>query len=72
MKTEEKKERETKTECNEYGCCKPENFEKMFEMMNKCCPGKGDSTGFSTMMKSMMEMCSGSKTGDKKSDCANC
>ena len=61
MKTEEKKDSETKTEGNEFGCCKPENFEKMFEMMSKCCPGQSDSTDFSTMMKTMMEMCSRSK-----------
>ena len=72
MKTEEKKECETKTEDNEYGCCQPENFEKMFEMMGQCCSGKSKSNDFAAMMKNMMEMCSKSKTGNVRSDCTTC
>jgi len=72
MKTEEKKDTETKTRDNGSGCCKPENFEKMLEMMGECCQGKSDSIDFSALMKSMMGMCSGSTAGDTKSDCENC
>ena len=39
MTTEEKKATEAKTEGKGFGCCNPENFEKMFEMMGKYCQG---------------------------------
>jgi len=70
MKTEETKNNGTKGESADFGCCNPENFQKMFEKMSKCCPGQGDSPDFSamngTMMKNMMEMCCGLKTTDTK------
>ncbi len=70
MQTEETKDNGTKTEETEFGCCGPENFQKMFEKMGKCFPGQGDATDFSAMkgamMKNMMEMCCGPKaTGNK-------
>lgn len=72
MKTEKTKDNGTKEGCADFGCCDPENFKKMFEMMNKCCPGQSDSTDFSAMMsgmmKNMMEMRCGSKTEDIKVD----
>jgi len=61
MKTEKTKDNGTKKGYADFGCCDPENFKKMFEMMSKCCPGQSDSTDFSTMMKNMMGMCSRSK-----------
>ncbi len=70
MQTEETKDNGTKTEETEFGCCGPENFKKMFEMMSKCCPGQGDSPDFSAMkgamMKNMMETCCGVKTTDSQ------
>ena len=72
MKTEDTKNNGTKGESADFGCCNPENFQKMFEKMNKCCPGQGDSPDFSAMngamMKNMMEMCCGPKTTDTKQD----
>jgi hypothetical protein len=72
MKTEKTKDNGTKERCADFGCCDPENFKKMFEMMNKCCPGQSNSTDLSAMMsgmmKNMMEMCCGSKTEDIKVD----
>jgi len=72
MNTEEKNDTETQTKGIAFDCCNLESFKKMFEMMNKCCPGHSDYNDFSAMMKSMMGMCSGAKTGDKKKDCGNC
>ena len=70
MPTEETKNNGTKGENTDFGCCNPENFQKMFEMMSKCCPGQGDSPDFSAMkgamMKNMKEMCCGPKTTDTK------
>jgi len=61
MKTEETKDNGAKAEGTDFGCCNPENFQKMFEKMGKCFPGQGDATDFSSMkdnmMKKMMEMC---------------
>ena len=72
MQSEETKDNGTKTEGTGFECCNPENFKKMFEKMNKCCPGQGDATDFSamkdSMMKNMMEMCCGPKTTDTNED----
>jgi hypothetical protein len=72
MQTEKTKDNETKGESTDFGCCNPENFQKMFEKMSKCCPGQGDAPDFSAMkgamMKNMMEMCCGTKTTDTKKD----
>ena len=72
MKIEKTKDNGTKEGCADFGCCDPENFKKMFEMMNKCCPGQSDSTDFSamkdSMMKKMMEMCCPPTTVDTKED----
>jgi hypothetical protein len=72
MQTEETKDNGAKAEGTAFRCCNPENFQKMFEKMSKCCPGQGDSPDFSamkgSMMKSMMEMCCPSKTTDTKGD----
>lgn len=61
-----------KTEGTDFGCCNPEDFQKMFEKMGKCFPGQGDATDFSAMkdnmMKKMMEMCCPPKTADTKED----
>jgi len=70
VKTKETKDNGTKGENNDFGCCNPENFQKMFEKMGQCFPGQGDATDFSAtknnMMKNMMEMCCGPKTVDAK------
>ena len=72
MKTEETKGNGTKSEGAGFGCCNPENFQKMFEKMGKCFPDQGDATDFSAMkggmMKKMMEMCCPPKTADTKED----
>jgi len=70
MKTKETKDNGTKGESNDFGCCNPENFQKMFEKMGQCFPSQGEATNFSamkdSMMKNMMEMCYGPKTVDTK------
>ncbi len=72
MQTEETKDNGAKAEGTDFGCCNPENFQKMFEKMGKCFPGKGDATDFSAMkgamIKNMMEMCCPPKTADTKED----
>jgi hypothetical protein len=72
MKTEETKDNESKAEGTDFGCCTPENFQKMFEAMGKCFPSQGDAADFSamkdSMMKKMMEMCCPPKTSDTKED----
>jgi len=72
MRIEKTKDNGTKEEYDDFGCCDPGNFKKMFEMMNKCCPDQSNSTDFSAMMsgmmKNMMEMCCRSKTEDIKVD----
>jgi len=73
MRIEETKNDGNKGESGDYGCCcNPENFQKMFEKMGNCCPGRGDSTDFSAMkgtkMKNMMEMCCGPKTTNANVD----
>ncbi len=55
MQTEETKDNGAKAEYTDFGCCNPENFQKMFEKMSKCCPGQGDSIDFSTMKGVMMK-----------------
>jgi hypothetical protein len=72
MQTEETKDNGAKAEGTDFGCCNPENFQKMFEKMGKCFPGQGDATDFfamkGAMMKNMMEMCCGPKTTATKED----
>ena len=72
MQTEETKDNGAKAEGTGFGCCNPENFQKMFEKMGKCFQDQGDATNFSamkdSMMKKMMEMCCPSKTSDTKED----
>jgi len=72
MQTEETKDNGTKAEGVNFGCCNPENFQKMFEKMSKCFPDQGDATDFSamkdSMMKKMMVMCCPPKTVDTKED----
>ena len=72
MQTEETKDSGAKAEKTDFGCCGPENFQKMFEKMSKCCPGQGDAPDFSAMqgamMKNMMEMCCGSKATETKKE----
>jgi hypothetical protein len=72
MKTEETKDNESKTEGTDFGCCNPEDIQKMFEKMGKCFPGQGDATDFSAMkdnmMKKMMEMCCPPKPAKAKED----
>ena len=68
----ETKDTRTKAESTDFGCCNPENFQKMFEKMGKCFPGQGDATDFSamkdSMMQKIMEMCCPPKTVDAKED----
>ncbi len=65
MTTQETKDKGANAVDSGFGCCSPENFQKMFEMMSKCCPGQKDSPDFSSMkdnmMKPMMEGCFGGK-----------
>ena len=72
MPTEETKDHGAKAEDTGFGCCNPENIQKMFEKMGKCFPGQGDATDFSamkdSMMKKMMEMCCPSKPAKAKED----
>ncbi len=53
MHTEETKDKEDKAKSADSGCAPMGHG--MFEMMSKCCAGKGGSTDCSTMMKGMME-----------------
>ena len=55
MQAKETKDNATKAEGAEFGCCGPENFKKMFEMMSKCCPGQADVNDFSAMKSAMMK-----------------
>ena len=61
-----------KTEGTNFGCCNPEDFQKMFEKMGKCFSEHDDATDFTAMkdnmMKKMMEMCCPPKTVDSKED----
>ena len=72
MKTEKAKGNGTKNEGADFGCCNPENFQKMFDAMGKCFPNQGDAVDFSAMkdgmMKKMMEMCCPPKTTDTKKE----
>ena len=58
---------ETKENKDGAGCCGPENFKSMFEMMGKCGTGKG---GFdcSSMMEAMKnQSCCGPEADKAKS-----
>ena len=68
----ETKDNGTKAKGTDFGCCHPEDFKKMFEMMSKWFPSQGGAFDFSdmkeSMMKNMMEMCFPPKTTDIKED----
>lgn len=72
MQTEETKNNGNKCKGIDFRCCNPEDFQKMFEKMSKCCPDQDDATDFTTMkegmMKNMMGMCCGHKKTDTKGD----
>lgn len=53
MCAEGARDKSEKTGSTDFGC-KPEDFQKLFEMMGKCCPGMGDIPDCSAMMKEMM------------------
>lgn len=61
-----------KTEGTDFGCCNPEDFQKMFEKMGKCFSGHDDANDFTAMkdnmMKKMMEMCCPTKPAKEKED----
>lgn len=61
------KDKEKKAGCTDFTSAF-EGFQGMFEKMAKCCPGKGDYTDCSSMMKKMMEMCCDTKTNNDKSE----
>lgn len=67
MQTEETKDEGEKAKSTDFGF--PEMGQRMLEMMNKCCAGRGESPGCSVMMKKIMEAaknqpCCGPKTED--------
>lgn len=71
MNTEETKGKGDKAGCSGFGdssAC----FERMVEMMSKCCVGQDGSMGCSVMgdkmMNAMMEMCRGTKADNTGSD----
>ena len=68
MKTEEKKNDDKKTNGHEFKCCTPDNFQRMFSMMSRCCPRRNNSADYSTVMKNMMDMCAGMKTSEPQPD----
>ena len=68
MQTEQTKGNETKGGCFDFGCCNPEGFRKRDGANCNDFSGQGDTTGFFTMMKSMMGMCFAPKTKDIKTD----
>ena len=53
MQAEETKYKRTKAEGTDFGCCKSQNFQKMFEEMGNCFPDRGDTMNFSTMKARM-------------------
>lgn len=67
METERTKGKGNRAGCAGFGDV-PKGFEKMAEMMSKCCGSENGSIDCSSMankmMKAMMEMCCGPK-GDK-------
>lgn len=52
----EKRARQGQKAGNE-GCRVPEDFQGMFEMMKKCCMGRGVPPDCADMMKEMKETC---------------
>ncbi len=60
MSAEEPKGKDEKT----TGC---RDFERMFEMMSQCCPGKGSLADCVSMIR-MMEQCCGPKTENKSEE----
>ena len=61
-----------KTEGTNFGCCNPEDFQKMFEKMGKCFSEHDDATDFTAMkdnmMKKMMEKWCPPKPAKEKED----
>ena len=47
---------------------KKRKFEKMAEMMRRCCKGEGDMADCYSMMKKMMRCAEGEETEKKKKD----
>ena len=72
MKTEKTNDNRTKNECENFECCNPENFKKMFEKMNKWFSNQDSSADFSTMragmMEKMMQICCPSNATDTKAN----
>jgi hypothetical protein len=67
MNTEKTTNKKEKTTGTDFGF-NPENIKGMFEMMCKCCASRDGVPDCSTMMKTMMETCSGPKTDNVKTD----
>ena len=59
----------TKENNNEGTCCNPENFQSMFEMMNKCFKGESNFDCSSIMKTMKNQSCCGSKEEDTKTGC---
>ena len=59
----------TKENKNEGTCCNPENFQSMFEMMNKCFKGESNFDCFSIMKEINNQSCCGSREKDAKTGC---
>lgn len=76
MTTEEKKDNGTMDGCEDFGCCNPEDFRKMFEKKCKSIASQSDNTDFFTMkegmMKNMMERCCDSRAEENKSGAKEC
>jgi len=68
MQTKERKDNGPNGGCTEFGCCRPEDFKKMFETKCDCFSGRSDVTDFSAMMKNMMGMCCEVKADNTKMD----
>ncbi len=52
----------------EEGSCDPKEFQKMFEMMRKCCEGEKGTIDCSAMMEFMKKCgCCGPVSGETKS-----
>lgn len=71
MHTEETQAKKDKDPCTDFGCSPM--GQKMFEMMSKCCAGKGEFPVCSITMKSMIETaknqpCCTPKTADAETE----
>jgi hypothetical protein len=59
----------TKENKNEEVCCNPEQFQNMFEMMNKCFKGENNFDCSSIMKAMKNQSCCSSKEEDTKTRC---